>query len=94
MISLLLTLILGFASDLCNNKDIILILGYNYNILIKGIINVLNFSRRGKGMVFRTWGHGQIPLNSQWPVLKNGGVDFHHCLFVDSIYKKNVLGNF
>ena len=28
MISLLLTLILGFASDLCNNKDIILILGY------------------------------------------------------------------
>ena len=32
MISLLLTLILGFASDSCNNKDIILILGYNYNI--------------------------------------------------------------
>ena len=31
MISLLLTLILGFASDWCNNKDIILILGYNYN---------------------------------------------------------------
>ena len=33
MISLLLTLILGFASDSCNNKDIILILGYNYNLL-------------------------------------------------------------
>ena len=32
MISLLLTLVLGFASDSCNNKDIILILGYNYNI--------------------------------------------------------------
>ena len=32
MISLLLTLILSFASDSCNNKDIILILGYNYNI--------------------------------------------------------------
>ena len=32
MISLLLTLILGFASDSCNNKDIILILGYNYNL--------------------------------------------------------------
>ena len=30
MISLLLTLIL----DSCNNKDIILILGYNYNILL------------------------------------------------------------
>ena len=36
MISLLLTLILGFASDLCNNKDIILILGYNYNQSCKG----------------------------------------------------------
>ena len=31
-ISLLLTLILGFASDLCNNKDILLLLLYNYNI--------------------------------------------------------------
>ena len=29
---MLLTLVLGFALDLCNNKDIILILGYNYNI--------------------------------------------------------------
>ena len=33
MISLLLTLILSFASDSCNNKDIILILGYNYNLV-------------------------------------------------------------
>jgi len=32
MISLLLTFILSFASDSCNNKDIILILGYNYNL--------------------------------------------------------------
>ena len=31
MISLL-TLILLFASNSCNNKDIILILGYNYNL--------------------------------------------------------------
>ena len=30
MMSLLLTLVLGFASDSCNNKDIILTLGYNY----------------------------------------------------------------
>ena len=37
MISLLLTLILGFASDSCNNKDIILILGYNYNLSKKGV---------------------------------------------------------
>ena len=32
MISLPLTLVLGFALDLCNNKDITLILAYNYNI--------------------------------------------------------------
>ena len=32
MISLSLTLVLGFASDLCNNNDIILVLWYNYNL--------------------------------------------------------------
>ena len=32
MISLLLTLVLGFTSDPFNSKDIILILGYNCNI--------------------------------------------------------------
>ena len=32
MISLLLTLTLGFALDSCDNKDIILILGYNYSL--------------------------------------------------------------
>ena len=37
MISLLLTLILGFASDSCNNMDIILILGYNYNLSVSDI---------------------------------------------------------
>ena len=37
------------------------------------------------------WGQGRVPLNSQWPVLKNGGADFHHCWFVGSI-SKNVLG--
>ena len=31
-ISLLLTLILGFASELCNNNDILLVMEYNYNI--------------------------------------------------------------
>ena len=29
-ISLLLALVLGFASDSCNNNDILLIVGYNY----------------------------------------------------------------
>ena len=44
MISLLLTLILGFASDSCNNKDIILILGNNYNIMqyIANVSDILN----------------------------------------------------
>ena len=32
-ISLPLILVLGFASDSCNNNDILLIVGYNYNIL-------------------------------------------------------------
>ena len=32
-ISLLLTLVLGFASDSCNNNDILLVVGYNYNLL-------------------------------------------------------------
>ena len=54
-------------------------------ILIEGIINVLNLRARGIGIVFRTWAHEQAPLNSQWPVLKNGGTDFHHCWFVDSM---------
>ena len=38
-------------------------------------------------MVFRTWTHERAPLNSQWPVLKNGGAHFHHCWFVDSMYR-------
>ena len=33
-ISLLLTLVLGFASDWCNNNDILLVVGYNYNISV------------------------------------------------------------
>ena len=32
-ITLLLTLVLGFALDLCNNNDILLVVGYNYNLL-------------------------------------------------------------
>ena len=34
-ISLLLTLVLGFTSDSCNNNDMLLVVGYNYNILYK-----------------------------------------------------------
>ena len=39
-ISLLLTLILGFASDLCNNNDILLVVGYNYNLVL-GFLKLL-----------------------------------------------------
>ena len=49
------------------------------SILIEGTINVLNFRTRGMGMVFQTWVPERAPLNSQWPVLENGGTDFHHC---------------
>ena len=33
-ISFLLTLVLGFASESCNNNDILLVVRYNYNIYI------------------------------------------------------------
>ena len=52
---------------------------------IEGTINVFNFSARVMRMVFRTWAHERAPLNSQWPVLKNSGPDFHHCWFVNSM---------
>ena len=54
-------------------------------LIPQGTINVFNFSTRGMGMVFRTWAHERAPLNSQWPVLKNGGANFHHCWFVSSM---------
>ena len=49
MISLLLTLILGFASDSCNNKDIILILGYNYNLAMEA--NYINDHPLGRNLI-------------------------------------------
>ena len=55
------------------------------SILIEGTVNVLNLRIRGIGMVFRTWAHERAQLNSQWLVLKNGGADFHHCWFIDSM---------
>ena len=36
-------------------------------------------------MVFWTWAHERASLNSQWPVIENGGADFYHCWFVDSM---------
>ena len=53
--------------------------------LIKGTINALNFRAKGMGMVFQTWAHKRAPLNLQWPLLKNGRANFHHCWFVDSM---------
>ena len=37
-------------------------------------------------MVSRMWVHGQVPLNLQGAVIKNGGANFHHCWFADSIH--------
>jgi len=55
MISLLLTLILCFTLDSCNNKGITLILGYNY-IMTKqndgnGTRNKNNADSQGKGII-------------------------------------------
>ena len=36
-------------------------------------------------MVFRMWEYIQVPLNLQWPELKNSDADFHHCWFIDSM---------
>ena len=37
-------------------------------------------------MVFRAWVHEQVPLNSQWLVLRIGGADFFHCWVFDFIW--------
>ena len=42
-------------------------------------------------MVFRTWAHERMPLNLQWPVLKNGGADFH-LVGLLIICTENVIG--
>ena len=36
-------------------------------------------------MIFQPWAHEQMPLNSQYLVLKIGGADFIHCWVTDSI---------
>ena len=52
------------------------------SILIEGTINVLNFRTRGMGWFF---GRGLTNERVPWPILENGGADFHHCWFVDSM---------
>ena len=37
-------------------------------------------------MVFRVRAHERAPLNSQWLVLRIGGIDFLHCYDADSIW--------
>ena len=37
-------------------------------------------------MVFRTWMHERISLNSQWLVLRIGDANFLHCWVVDSVW--------
>ena len=62
------------------------IVGNIDSTLTEGTINVLNLTIRGMGMVFQKWAHKRMPLNLQWSVVKNGGADFHHCWFNDSMY--------
>ena len=46
----------------------------------------LTLAQEGWGWFFgRAWALERAPLNSQWPLLKNGGADFHHCWFVNSM---------
>ena len=45
-------------------------------------------------MVFRAWAHKQTPLNSQWLVLRIGGIDFLHCWVADSGGLFRVLTSF
>ena len=64
-ISLLLTLVLSFTSDSYNNNDILLVVGYNYDLFYmykfsnKCIISKLYFPKSPSG-----WVDGQI-----WPTL-------------------------
>ena len=39
-----------------------------------------------RGMVFRVWVHEQVPLKSQWLLLRIGGTDFLHCWIANSIW--------
>ena len=55
--------------------------GYN-----EGTNCLVSMQTGPKGMVFRAWAHEQVPLNSQWLVLRIGGGDFLHCWVTDSIW--------
>ena len=55
--------------------------GYN-----EGTIYLVSGFFGGEQMVFRAWVHKRTPLNSQWLVLRIGGVDFLHCWVADSIW--------
>ena len=55
--------------------------GYN-----EGTICLLSGLIGGKGMVFRAGAHEEVPLNSQWLVLRIGGANFLHCWVADSIW--------
>ena len=56
---------------------------YGYN---EGTICLISGLISGKGIVFRVWAHKQMPLNSQWLVLRIGGADFFHCWVADSVW--------
>ena len=52
-----------------------------------GINSVVTIKQiRLKRMIHHAWAHEQVPLNLHWPVLWDGGMDFHHSWFINSIY--------
>ena len=56
-----------------------------YSPKYEGTNNLIKRRFRLNRMVCRAWAQKRTPLNSHWLVLKNGGADFHHFWFVDSM---------
>ena len=56
-----------------------------YSPKYEGTNNLIKRRFRLNRMVCRAWVQKQTPLNSHWLVLTNGGADFYHFWFVDSM---------
>ena len=66
--------------DLSELRDIDSLHIEGTNTLVKGSLG-------WKGWFIKAWAHKQVPLNSHWLVLNNGGTNLHDCW-----YRKNILG--
>ena len=56
-----------------------------YSPKYEGTNNLIKRRFRLNRMVCQAWAQKRTPLNSHWLVFKNGGADFHHFWFVDSM---------